>query len=263
MLADYHIHTELCGHASGEMEEYVRHALKIGLNEIGFCDHLPMFKEQDKTLRMSLSDLPVYVENVRFFKGKFKNISIKLGTEVDYIPGNENDIKKLTSQYDFDYMMGSVHYIDDWMVDSRKFIAEYEKRDIDEVYEQYFNLIKKAVESRLFNTIGHIDLIKKFGHRPKKDIRKTLEILAKALRDNQVCTEVSTAGLRKPVAEIYPTRQILEICFNNDVGITLGSDAHKPEEVGYEFGILSEFVRKVGYRKIVTYLKKNPVIVYL
>ena len=112
LLPDYHIHTTLCNHAWGEMEEYIEHAISIGLGEIGFSEHMPVMPEPH--LCMSYDDLPFYIQRVKELRERYcGRISIKLGAEIDMDPGRTDEIKKIIDTSDFDYIIGSVHYLDD------------------------------------------------------------------------------------------------------------------------------------------------------
>src|SRR5437868_6545147 len=109
--ADYHMHTPLCHHATGEPTEYAAQAVAVGLTEIGFSDHSPMQRDDFDDWRMAFSDLDGYVEKVQKARAEFPNLSIKLSLEVDYIPGHEEWIKSLAARHPWDYLIGSVHYV--------------------------------------------------------------------------------------------------------------------------------------------------------
>lgn len=261
MRVDYHIHTKLCGHAYGEMEEYVEEALRKGLNEIGFSDHIPMYflppEERDASIAMQESDLPIYVENVMKIREKYKPFPVKLGIEADFSPCQENKLINLIEPYDFDYVLGSVHFINEWGFDNAMFISEYDKWDLYELYERYFSLISQAAQSGLFDIMSHPDLIKKFGYRPDCDLTSLYERTAKTIADAGVCVELNTAGLRVPAVEVYPSQSFLGILCRYGVGVTLGSDAHSPEQVGENFALAVQILKEVGYDKIVTFNKRR------
>ena len=127
-MIDYHIHTKLCGHATGEMEQYVERAIEIGLSEIGFSDHLPFVDSERTGFAMSLSQLPLYVQKVDELREKYPTITIRLGIEVDYFPHLEKEIEELLAQYPFDYVYGSVHFLDDWVFDSPYALPEWKQQ---------------------------------------------------------------------------------------------------------------------------------------
>ncbi|HWI54466.1 MAG TPA: histidinol-phosphatase [Desulfobacteria bacterium] len=257
MPVDYHIHTKMCGHASGEMEEYVEAAMKKGLKEIGFSDHIPMYflpaGERDASIAMAEEQLPVYTAKVKELQKKYSGFPIKLGIEADYVPGMEQEASDILSRYEFDYCLGSIHFIDGWGFDQSRYIAEYEKWDLYELYERYFGILGQAAASGLFDTLSHPDLIKKLGFRPEGDLTPLYKKTVKIIADSGVCVEINTAGLRVPAAELYPAAGFLRLCCDAGVSVTLGSDAHKPEQVGAGFAEALALLKDVGYTKVVTF----------
>lgn len=261
MTADYHIHTKMCGHATGEMEEYVVRALEKGLDEIGFSDHIPMYflpmAERDASIAMKEEELPLYVEKVRMIQKKFAPFKVKLGIEADFAPGMEQTLKNMIEPYDFDYILGSTHFIDGWGFDNPDLVHEYEHKNLDELYVKYFMLVEQTAQSGLFDIIAHPDLIKKFGFRPKKNLDALYEKTVKTIAESNVCVEVNTAGLRVPAEEIYPTFRFLELCRKYNVGVTLGSDAHCPGQVGWGFDKAVQLIKNAGYDQVVFFTEKT------
>jgi histidinol-phosphatase (PHP family) len=264
MPVDYHIHTKMCGHAQGEMEEYVEFAIKNGLKEIGFSDHIPMYffpvEERDLSIAMKEEDLPQYISRVREVQGKYSNFPVKLGIEADFAPGLERELKTILDQYKFDYVLGSIHYLDGWGFDNPEYIDQYKKWDIIELYRQYFATLALAAESGLFDSLAHPDLIKKFGFKPSSGLGEVYDEAVKRIAATGVCIEINTAGLRLPCGEMYPTLEFLKLCRSSKIPVTLGSDAHKPEQVGSGFGEAIAVLRAVGYNEIITFtgrLKKS------
>lgn len=261
MLVDYHIHTYLCGHARGEPEEYVKVAEKKGLAEIGFADHLPQYflpeEKRDRGLAMTSEELPLYFQKMKKMQNDDPGVLIKVGLEADFIPGKEKELENIISSWEVDYMLGSVHFIGEWGLDQRRYISEYKKRGINQVYEQYLHLVQGAALSGIFDILSHPDLVKKFNFHPTEDItdllRETVAIIHKA----DMVVEINTSGLRKPVQEIYPSREFLSLCFEYGVPITFGSDAHQPEEVGKDFEQAIQLTREVGYREVVTFSRRK------
>ena len=246
--ADYHMHTPLCLHATGEPEEYARHALKIGLPQIGFSDHSPMRQDNFDEWRMNFDKLAIYVENVRRVQKDFPQLHILMAMEVDYFPNGEDWIRELAGMYPWDYFIGSVHYIsDDWAIDDPKKISEWKNRDSFEVWQIYYERQIKAAESKLFEIIGHADLPKKFGHKPHPKCRHLYEKFLDAAKKFDCAIELNTAGLRKDCKEIYPNPELLRIACQKGVPITFGSDAHAPGEVGMNFPEAAQLARNVGY----------------
>lgn len=253
MLIDYHIHTAMSD-ARGEFQDCIAAAHQNGLSEIGFSDHFNLRKQG---YSMSQTRLAEYVERVLTLK-RNADFPIKLGLEVDFIPDMQNELADFLRSKSFDYFIGSVHFIDGWGFDSPRQIAEYQRWNIDELYRAYFGLIQQCAGSGLFDIIGHADLIKKFGYRAKNDLvplyTETLDII----KENDVCVEVNTSGLRVPCMEIYPNRRFLEMCFDRGIKITLGSDAHCPEDVGRDFDQASKLIREIGFEKITRFTQRKP-----
>ena len=247
---DYHMHTPLCRHASGEPADYARRAVELGFTEIGFSDHSPMPRDDFDEWRMFNSQLDEYVEKVRRAQREFPQLTIRLAMEVDYLPGHEDWIRDLAARHPWDYFIGSVHYVSEtWAIDDPSKLSEWKHRDAFEVWSVYFDWLTRAAESGLFDIIGHADLPKKFGHRPTKDCTPLYESFLTAAKKHNCAIELNTAGLRKDCKEIYPNRQILELAFAKGVPITFGSDAHKPEEVGMSFAEAIQLARSVGYKE--------------
>ncbi|MBI5869661.1 MAG: histidinol-phosphatase HisJ family protein [Actinobacteria bacterium] len=246
-LPDYHIHTPFCGHAGGEMEQYVLAARELGLPEMGFADHLPLFHIDDPTLAMAQSDLPLYIDKVRDLQVAHSDYPVRLGIEADYISTHLDEVAKALARYEFDYVYGSVHFIGGWGIDQSRFKFVFERRDINEVYESYFGLVMDAARSGLFDVMTHIDVVKKYGHRPTTDMKPLYRDVARTLAKSDVAVELNASGLSRPVEEIYPSLEILEILHEYGVPITFGSDAHKPSQVGREFDKLLVLARSAGY----------------
>jgi histidinol-phosphatase (PHP family) len=256
MLTDYHIHTSLCGHAEGEPREYVKVAMRVGLDEVGFSDHLILHMD-NRDYSMPLGQFPFYIEMIEGVQREFPEYPIKIGVEVDYAPGYSDIIRRILKGHPIDYVIGSVHCLGEWVIDDSRYASEYERRDIDEVYRQYFNLFKEAAASGLFDIMSHPDLPKKFGYKPKMDIHPLLEETADALETAEVCVEVNTSGLRKPVGEIYPSEEFLRLCHGRGIPIILGSDAHSPQDVGRDFDKALNLIRRVDYEEIATFSKRR------
>lgn len=258
MPADYHLHTPLCRHATGEPAEYARRALALGFTEIGFSDHSPMRSDDFDNWRMYDRQLDEYVAGVRRVQKDFPQLTIRLALEVDYLPGGEDWIRELAARHPWDYFIGSVHYVSDsWAIDDPQKLSEWKHRNADEVWATYFERLTMAAASGLFEIIGHADLPKKFGHRPPPDWPALCETFLDAAKKTGCAIELNTAGLRKDCREIYPSRPILELAFRKGVPITFGSDAHAPGEVGMNFAEASRLARAVGYTESCRFTRRK------
>jgi histidinol-phosphatase (PHP family) len=256
-LADYHVHTRRCGHATGKTAEYVQKARHKGLREIGFTDHIPQYflpeKVRDSSLAMGEGELGAYVAEVLALGAGCGDITVKLGIEADYSPGHEGALKAILEGYPFDYVLGSVHYINGWGFDNPVHIDGYAGKDIDALYGVYFELVQRMAASGLFDVVAHPDLVKKFGYRPHGDVVPLYKRTVRSIAAADMAVEVNTAGLRQPAREIYPAPAFLAICFEYGVPVVLGSDAHRPDDVGRDFEAVAALLRRVGYRETASF----------
>ena len=253
MRVDLHNHTPLCNHATGTPREYILKAISKGIDIFGFSDHNPM--NFDKKYRMNFEQMKQYEEEILALKREFKEeIDIRLAYEVDYLP-NYMDSRVLNANVD--YLIGSVHFIDKWGFDNPEFIGEYKNRDIDKIWQEYFDAIEAMAKTGYFNIVGHIDLIKVFNFKPKKDIKTVAKDAIKAIKKAGMAVEINVAGVRKPVNELYPSRQILNMCYENSIPITFGSDAHSIEQIGFAYPQAVEFAKEIGYSECVSFVDKN------
>lgn len=253
---DYHTHTARCGHASGRPAEYVEVARARGLLGIGIADHIPLLPDPDPHISMAMCDLVDYVAEVQDLKDHFPGY-VLLGVEADYRPHTFADIESILNSHPFDYTIGSVHHLGHWGIDDERQIDGYASRDIDETWIEYFELVGDAAESGAFTILGHLDLVKKFGYRPTRVLDAELNRLVDRISRAGVIVEINTAGLHKPIGEAYPTLDILRRLRSARVGITFGSDAHRPSEVGRDFSHAADLARSAGYDTFAS-LVPNP-----
>ena len=254
---DLHNHTTRCNHAEGSVDEYVEKAILEEIDIFGFSDHAPM--NYDTLYRMSFDEMNAYENDIKNAKEKYANkIEILLGYEVDYLPGYMDE-RVLNANVD--YLIGSVHFIDKWGFDNPEFIGRYEGADIDAIWQEYFNLVESMAKTGLFNIVGHLDLIKVFKFLPKKDIRLIAKNALNAIKKSGMAIEINSAGYRKPIGEAYPSRELLEMAYERDIPITFGSDAHKPEQVGYKKDDIKRVAKSVGYENIVYFKNREMIMV--
>ena len=253
-LTDYHTHTPLCHHAQGWPADYARVAVERGLAELGFADHSPMpaALEPFDDWRMALADMPRYLEAVDAARSAFPQLPIRLGLEVDYLAGHEGWIEELAGMADWDFLIGSVHYIaPGWDVDNPAHLSRFTTQPVAEIWELYFSAYEKCIRSRLFDFVGHPDLPKKFGHRPGGDLRRYYVPVIAALAETGTAFEINTAGLRKPAGECYPTLEFLNLAREAGVGLLINSDAHAPGEVGAGFEAGLALAKEAGFTELV------------
>jgi histidinol-phosphatase (PHP family) len=257
MRIDLHNHTTRCNHATGSMEEYIKKAIEIGIDIYGFADHAPMDFEPE--YRMSLSGCNSYEEEVLILKEKYKNnINILLGYEVDFMSNPKYMEEKILNS-NVDYLIGSVHFLDDWGFDNPAFLKEYENKNIDDIWKNYFNTIEHMAKTNYFNIVGHLDLIKVFKYLPTKDIKLLAYKAMKQIKKSNMTIEINSAGLRKPIKEQYPSIDLLELAYELDIDITFSSDAHSISQVGFEYETVKNIAKRIGFTKCVSYIKKEKV----
>ncbi len=259
-MLDYHVHTALCRHAEGTLEEYLAEAERKGLTEIGFADHFPLGL-LDYTPRaqvtMDPEELSGYIDTVLKLGASSGKVKVKLGIEVDYLPGKEENLREQLSRYPFDYIIGSVHFMDGWDFTHPVYAADYKNKDMGQLYGRYFKLVQQACLSGLFDIIGHVDVIKKFGFRPLEDLEPLWIETARMLRETGTCIELNTAGRDAPVEVFYPDQRLLELCLAEGVSITLGSDAHAPRQVGRYFSEAAAMLKEAGCSELVSFSRRR------
>lgn len=266
MLTDYHVHMAETGKFTTEyLKEYINKARKEGILELGISEHAYFFFETKNILSNPWVDNRRHLHfkdyQAFFDQAKKEGLPIKMGIEMDYTPGKEKEMEAFINEHPFDYVIGSVHWIGDWGIDLADYKEEYDKRDIKEVYEQYFDQIVTLADSKLFDFVGHIDLVKIFSYKPNDQafVEEQYDRAVKALAESGTCIEISSAGLRKPVGEIYPDPILLKKCYDAGVGIVLCSDAHMPKHVGYAYDQSLALARSVGYKEIQTFTQRKRI----
>ncbi|HOW84041.1 MAG TPA: histidinol-phosphatase HisJ family protein [Spirochaetota bacterium] len=249
-MINYHVHTSLCRHATGTIDEYIRAAADAGLHEIGFSDHAPIPLPMREGITMEPGEVESYIALVLASKEKYADsIDVRLGFEVDYpLFGTFDD--KYFSDPRIDFITGSCHFIGSWAFDHPREIGEFEKRKIDDVYAEYYSILRAMAETGRFDIFGHFDLVKKFGHRPVKNFSAAIEGIARVMARAGTAAEINTSGLQKPVGEMYPSEDIVKILFDCNVPVTIGTDAHAPDNVAFNIAGAIGLLKKTGYRKI-------------
>ncbi|MDX8396725.1 MAG: histidinol-phosphatase HisJ [Mariprofundaceae bacterium] len=260
-IPDYHMHTPRCNHAVGRVEEYVEKAISMGMTEIGMSDHSPMPNGFDAAWRMDLSELPSYLQEVEQARDKYASLlNVRVGLEADFHPGTEDAVQSMIDGYDWDYVMGSVHYIGDWAFDNPDEEYRWLGKSSEQAYCDYFELVAGSAATGMFDVIGHPDLIKKFGQRAPEGSAKVLRaeiMMLEAVLASGAVLEISSAGLRKPVGEIYPHERLVKQAAAMAIPFTFGSDAHAPDEVGYGMDACLDLLQKYGVKKVVSFDRRQ------
>ena len=258
-MVDYHLHTSRCCHAVGTMDEYLAEAELKNIREIGLADHFPLgLLDYNPRVQVTMNpgELDEYIRQVENLKLESNKVEIKLGIEIDYLPGTEEKLRKLLEHYSFDFIIGSIHFMGDWDFTHPVYADTYKERDLNRLYQTYFELVWDLCRSGLVDIIGHIDVIKKFGYRPTIDLEPLWAQTARILKQTDTCVELNTAGRDAPVREFYPEKLLLEKCFEEGVSVTLGSDAHGPQQVGRYFEEAVELLKEAGYRELTVFEKR-------
>ncbi len=285
MLVDWHMHLERGPFTPAWLERFLTTARERGIAEIGISEHIYRFREaQDAygawwldgvadTAAVPVAEpqpgTPAFAErwwtqrggqSLQEYAGLVRGataagLPVRLGIEVDYFPGKEGAIRRVLAQAPFDYAIGSVHWIGPWGFDLLGVAGLWDGRDVDEMYRQYFALLCQAARTGLFQIMAHPDLIKVMGHRPspRLDRQALYDAAADAFLAGGAAVEVSTAGFRKPVGELYPDPAFLHTCARRGVPLSLASDAHQPEDVGLDFDQAVVLAHDAGYREVITF----------
>jgi histidinol-phosphatase (PHP family) len=179
-------------------------------------------------------DIDAYCDFVR------EQTDLRLGIEADFVPGAEERIAAMLDGRDFDYVVGSVHFLREGAVDMDDYSVWDSGRSVDEIWLRYFETIGESSASGLFDIIAHPDLVKYWGAAggarvPAGDLRRFYEPAVAGIASSGAAVEVSTAGLRKPAGEIYPAPSFLRMCVEAGVPVALSSDAHRPQDVGADY----------------------------
>jgi histidinol-phosphatase (PHP family) len=264
-LVDYHVHTSRCGHAGGASRDFVLRAVDLGLSEIAFTDHIPLYflpsTERDPKLAMREDQFDDYLREVRSLREEFSDgIEVRLGLEADYAEGHEGELAKWLSRADWDVVLGSVHWVaGDWIDDPGTSPARFQAEGVGYLYDEYYRLLAKAARTGFFDVLTHFDLPKKHGHRPAAPRVEAEERALVAARDSGCAIEISSAGLRKPVAEAYPEARLLSRAVAMGIPVTLSSDAHAPAEVGWGYERTVPAARACGVREFVTFERRRKI----
>lgn len=251
-MVDYHMHTTFSDGKDSYLS-YLEVARKKDLAEIGFTDHITIVPVDWGVKEI---DFPVMRENLKNLCNNFsEDVQVRFGLEMDYFPDKEEEIRQIISYFPVDYVIGSIHFIDDWNFDSDKSL--YGKWPNDELYRKYFKLVQQSAKSGLFDVIGHFDLIKKLQCWPETDQTTLFEETLKILKEANVVMELNTSGIDRPCGEFFPNRDILSIACNLGVPVTLGSDAHQASQVARHFDLAISILKEVGYTKITRFRNRQ------
>jgi len=273
MLTDYHVHLRPDDDGTPASQyftaanaaRYRETAADRGIEELGVAEHVHRFAQALEVWthpwwqRHARDDIDAYCAFVR------EETDLRLGIEADFVPGREDRMANLLEARDWDYVVGSVHFLRDAAVDMRG--SEWDvwgsadpsfwrSADPGKVWRRYFEALGEAARTGMFDILAHPDLVKVWGGeapRPDGDLRRYYELAMDGIADSDVAIEVSTAGLRKPVGEIYPAPAFLELCLEAGQPVALSSDAHVPEELGHAYEHAVEWLGELGVSEIAVF----------
>ena len=265
MLTDYHVHLRPDEEMQGSVERfftasnaerYREHASERGIEELGVAEHVYRFHqaldvwEHPFWREYAVDDIDEYCAFVR------DDTDLKLGIEADFIPGREDRMRNLLDAREWDYVVGSVHFIGDESLDTEEFTIWTQTASAEQVWKRYFETLAEAAQSGLYDILAHPDLVKVWGKDrppPDGDLRRFYYPAMEVIADCDIAIEVSTAGLRKPVGEIYPAPAFIEMAIDAGKPLALSSDAHTPDLLGHEYERALELLDSLGVKEIAVF----------
>jgi histidinol-phosphatase (PHP family) len=278
MLTDYHTHLQpdgvaaraedaprwdaLGGHlATGWIRRYAEQARARGVAEIAVTEHVhrfaaardwhpnPWWREE------ATEDVDAYCAALE--RARSEGVPLLIGVEMDWLPDRQNEIAAFLAGRPFDIVLGSVHWLADRAVDHPEYLA-WDTMDAEEVWSRYLDELIAAARSGLYDVLAHIDLPKVFGHASPDSARARWPQVIAEIASTGVAIECSSAGLRKPVGELYPNPDLLGLCRQAGIPVTLSSDAHRPEDVAADYPTAVAALRGAGYTHITRFAARRP-----
>jgi histidinol-phosphatase (PHP family) len=284
-VSDYHLHlhphepTEVGPppgtYPAGHIEAYVEAAANRGVTELGFTEHLYRCIESAPVLGDFWSDEPdaeLGAQTARFVAedrtlsldryvdavvgAQDMGLPVKLGLEVDFFPETLGAVLDLLAPYPWDFLIGSVHWIGGFAIDTSESLDGWDRKGLEWTWNSYMDLAVELAASGAVDVLAHIDLPKKYGRRlPTEPVERYDEVVAAAVRTG-TAVEVSSQGLRKPAAEVYPSHEFLRRFHAAGVSITLASDGHFPHEAGDGHAAVMAAARRAGYTTHVRFSRR-------
>jgi histidinol-phosphatase (PHP family) len=269
MLTDYHLHlrpdnadASAAEYFTGaNVDRYRTVAEERGIAELGCSEHVYRFAQALEVWQHPLwresarDDLDGYAGFIR------EETDLMLGIEADFIVGREDRMATLLEGYDWDFVVGSVHFVGEHAVDHDGYeVWDHRSQRPDELWRRYFSTLGEAARSGLFDILAHPDLIKYWGPTqrpvPEGDLRRFYDLAMDGIAESQIAVEVSTAGLRKPVGELYPAPAFLEMCLDAGCPVALSSDAHVPADVGRDYERALELLDRMGVGELAVFERR-------
>lgn len=285
-MLDYHLHLwphgeEASGPTLDQVAAYCERATKAGVEEVALTEHLFRFVQADRALRGFWDDDPVADPTLRAHMAEYWNdhqgadldryvevaiqakqagLPVVIGLEVDYYPGRMDAVAQVLSDYPFDVLLGSVHWLGAWMfdrLDDEPSMAEWGRRGTEAAWSAYTAALEELAQSGVCDVLAHPDLAKVAGYRPAAPL-EYYDRMAEAAARSGMAAEVSSAGWRKPAAQAYPAPELLARFFQREVRVTTASDAHHLAEVADRVSDLRAFVASAGYVELCAFRGRRP-----
>jgi histidinol-phosphatase (PHP family) len=269
MLTDYHLHLRPDHPGTPperyftpqNAERYRETAQERGIEELGVAEHVHRFVQALDVWthpfwrEWATDDLDAYCEFVR------EETDLRLGIEADFVAGREDRMANLLEAREWDYVVGSIHFLGDDAVDQRgEWDVWRSTGDPDKVWRGYFEALGEAARTGMYDLLAHPDLVKVWGGDapvPEGDPRRYYELAMEGIAESDVAVEVSTGGLRKPVGELYPAPGFLEMCLDAGRPVALSSDAHRPEEIGHEYDRAVDWLADMGVEELAVFERRR------
>jgi histidinol-phosphatase (PHP family) len=268
VLTDYHVHlrpdeddTEAARYFTpANAERYRETATERGVEELGVAEHVYRFVQALDVWthpfwrHWAHDDLDAYCEFV------LEQTDLRLGIEADFLPGREDRTANLLDAREWDYVVGSIHFLGDQALDVRGEFDIWRSGRPERVWAHYFETLGEAARTGMFDILAHPDLVKVWGQGaplPDGDLRRFYELAMEGIAESDVAIEVSTAGLRKPAGEIYPDRAFLELCVEAGRPVSLSSDAHLPEHLAHEYERAVEWLGELGVTEVAVFERRR------
>lgn len=255
MLTSYHVHT-IRSDGQAPARAFATAALKLPLDELGFSDHYVLVTgTKVPEWSMALDELPAYCAEIAELQAEMKDsLTIRCGLEADFDPATARELTEVLAAYPFDYVIGSVHFVDGFPVDECKQkwddITPSERND---VALGYLDRIERMAESGIFDIVGHFDLYKKFGYLPTVDVSGPIARALDAAARSGMAVEINASGLVKHIGEPYPSEDILRQCFERSIPILITADAHAPEDLTRGYPEARSLALRAGYTATVAF----------
>lgn len=260
VLTSYHVHSNISD-GKNTIREFAEAAVRAGIDELGISDHYVLLASGRRICwSMPLDGLPTYFDDLRAADEEFKGkLVLRYGLEADHDPEAAAELGEILRSYPFDYVIGSVHFIDGFSVDERKenwdALTEPERNDM---VRTYWDRITRLARSGLYDFVGHLDLYKKFGLQPSVDVSEEITTALDAIAESEMAIEINTAGWSMElIREAYPSASILSGCYRRGIPIVITSDAHVTDTLTRNFERAFALARSVGYSEAITFNQRR------